>query len=161
MSFDVAVRAQSSDIPNPNTDLLEQFMVVVSTDGGKIWKAEDATVWSTDIEGDYNFNNFYANGKFVTMYVDRAIGVVTSQSLLPVDIILHYVCHISIGFHVDHFCFGGGEGKFQYIPNTRAFRVGSVEETDLDFLASVVAQIDVSRVESSVLTALGKPVGDV
>ena len=70
LSFDVAVRAQSSDIPNPNTDLLEQFMVVVSTDGGKTWKAEDATVWSTDIEGDYNFNNFYANGKFVTKYVD-------------------------------------------------------------------------------------------
>ena len=70
LSFDIALRAQSSDIPNPNTDLLEQFMVIISTDEGKTWKAEDATIWSTDIEGEYNFNNFYANGKFITKYID-------------------------------------------------------------------------------------------
>ncbi len=70
LSFDIALRAQSSDIPNPNTDLLEQFMVIVSTDGAKTWKAENATIWSTDIEGKYNFNGFYANGKFLTKYID-------------------------------------------------------------------------------------------
>ncbi|MBQ2068045.1 MAG: choice-of-anchor J domain-containing protein, partial [Paludibacteraceae bacterium] len=70
LSFDIALRAQSSDIPNPNTDLLEQFMVIVSTDGAKTWKAEDAIIWSTDIEGEYNFNGFYANGKFLTKYID-------------------------------------------------------------------------------------------
>ena len=70
LSFDVALRSQASDIPNPNTDLLEQFMVIISTDEGKTWKAEDATIWSTDIEGEYNFNNFYANGKFLTKYID-------------------------------------------------------------------------------------------
>lgn len=70
LSFDIALRAQSSDIPNPNTDLLEQFMVIISTDGAKTWKAEDAIIWSTDIEGDYNFNGFYANGKFLTKYID-------------------------------------------------------------------------------------------
>lgn len=70
LSFDIALRAQSSDIPNPNTDLLEQFMVIISTDGAKTWKAEDAIIWSTDIEGDYNFNGFYANGKFLTKSID-------------------------------------------------------------------------------------------
>ena len=70
LSFDIALRAQSSDIPNPNTGLLEKFMVIISTDEGKTWKAEDATIWSTDIEGEYNFNNFYANGKFLTKYID-------------------------------------------------------------------------------------------
>ena len=70
LSFDIALRSQASDIPNPNTDLLEQFMVIISTDEGKTWKAEDATIWSTDIEGDYNFNLFYANGKFLTKYID-------------------------------------------------------------------------------------------
>lgn len=70
LSFDIALRAQSSDIPNPNTDLLEQFMVIISTDGAKTWKAENAIIWSTDIEGDYNFNGFYANGKFLTKYID-------------------------------------------------------------------------------------------
>lgn len=70
LSFDIALRAQSSDIPNPNTDLLEQFMVIISTDEGRTWKAEDATIWSTDIKGEYDFNNFYANGKFITKYID-------------------------------------------------------------------------------------------
>lgn len=70
LSFDIALRAQSSDIPNPNTELLEQFMVIISTDGAKTWKAENAIIWSTDIEGDYNFNGFYANGKFLTKYID-------------------------------------------------------------------------------------------
>lgn len=70
LSFDIALRAQSSDIPNPNTDLLEQFMVIISTDGAKTWKAENAIIWSTDIEGEYNFNGFYANGKFLTKYID-------------------------------------------------------------------------------------------
>jgi hypothetical protein len=70
LSFDIALRAQSSDIPNPNDGTLEQFMVIVSTDGGNTWKAEDATIWSTDIEGNYNFNGFYANGKFLTKYID-------------------------------------------------------------------------------------------
>ena len=73
--IDLAANAEDSlllsfDIANPNTDLLEQFMVIISTDEGKTWKAEDATIWSTDIEGEYNFNNFYANGKFITKYID-------------------------------------------------------------------------------------------
>ena len=70
LSFDVALRSQASDIPNPNTDVLEQLIVVVSTDDGKTWSADNAVVWSTDVEGDYYFNNFYANGKFITKYID-------------------------------------------------------------------------------------------
>ncbi len=70
LSFDIALRNTNQDAPNPNEGTLEQFMVIVSTDGAKTWKAEDATVWSTDIEGDYNFNGFYANGKFLTKYID-------------------------------------------------------------------------------------------
>ena len=70
LSFDIALRAQSSNIPNPNTDLLEKFIVIVSTDGGKTWSEENAIVWSTDIEGEFNFNNFYANGQLLTQYID-------------------------------------------------------------------------------------------
>ena len=70
LSFDVALRSQASDIPNPNTDVLEKLIVLVSTDDGKTWTEDNATVWSTDIEGDYNFNLFYANGKFITKYID-------------------------------------------------------------------------------------------
>lgn len=70
LSFDIALRAQTSNIPNPNTDLLEQFMVIVSDDEGATWKQENATIWSTDIEGEFNYNNFYAKGQFLTKYID-------------------------------------------------------------------------------------------
>ena len=45
-------------------------MVIVSPDQGKTWKQEDATVWSTDIEGEFNYNNFYNKGEFLTKYID-------------------------------------------------------------------------------------------
>lgn len=70
LSFDIALRAQSSNIPNPNTDVLEKFIVVVSTDDGNTWKEENATIWSTDADDEYNFNQFYANGNFLTKYID-------------------------------------------------------------------------------------------
>lgn len=70
LSFDIALRGQTTTIPNVNEGVLEQFMVIVSPDQGKTWKQEDATVWSTDIEGEFNYNNFYNKGEFLTKYID-------------------------------------------------------------------------------------------
>lgn len=70
LSFDIALRSQASSMPNPNEGLLEQFMVIVSPDQGKTWQKENATVWSTDDSGDFDFNSFYANGAFLSKYID-------------------------------------------------------------------------------------------
>lgn len=70
LSFDVALRGQTTIVPNANTDLLEQFMVVVSEDEGATWKKENATIWSTDEDGDFDFAELYANGEFLTKYID-------------------------------------------------------------------------------------------
>lgn len=69
LSFDIALRS-AGGIPNPNTGLFEQFMVIVSPDQGKTWKQENATIWSTDDSGDFDFNSFYSNGEFLTKYID-------------------------------------------------------------------------------------------
>lgn len=70
LSFDVALRSQSDGQPNPNSEVTEQFMVVVSEDEGATWKAENATIWSNDGEGDFDFAELYNGGQFASKYLE-------------------------------------------------------------------------------------------
>lgn len=75
LSFDVALRASSSTadnivVPNPNTGLVEKFMVIISTDGGQTWSADNAFTWSTEGDGDFDYADLYSRGVLKTKYLD-------------------------------------------------------------------------------------------
>ena len=61
LSFDVAFAPYNGkfDLTKRNTGIDDQFAVVISTDGGKTWKREDATIWNNanDSTTDYVLND--------------------------------------------------------------------------------------------------------
>jgi len=68
LTFDLALTLYASaDAANPHDQLDDKFMVVVSTDNGATWSAANATVWSNDGLGDYEFNQIPAAGQEVTI----------------------------------------------------------------------------------------------
>lgn len=68
LTFDLAATAyNSSDLINPHGQQDDKFMVVISTDNGATWSAANATVWSNDGLGDYEFNQIPASGQQVTI----------------------------------------------------------------------------------------------
>lgn len=68
LTFDLAITLYNSgDAINPHSQMDDKFMVVVSTDNGATWSAANATVWSNDGSGDYEFNQIPAAGQEVTI----------------------------------------------------------------------------------------------
>jgi len=57
--FDMGMKAYSSSV---SAGVDDKFMLIVSTDGGNSWHAENATVWSNDNKGDYLLNDLYWDG---------------------------------------------------------------------------------------------------
>ena len=72
LSFDVVLRSQAGGIPNDNTDREEEFMVIVSEDQGATWSKANATIWSTEGTGQYDFAELYTNAKWQTKYIDMS-----------------------------------------------------------------------------------------
>lgn len=56
LTFDAAVCYYSSGVKIPSINGDEQFMVIISDDGGQTWKKENATIWNST-DGQYPFRN--------------------------------------------------------------------------------------------------------
>ncbi len=75
LSFDIALRSSNStadDIvaPNPNTDVKEKFLVIVSEDGGQTWAAENSIGWSTEDDAEYDYAELFTRGQLATKFID-------------------------------------------------------------------------------------------
>ena len=69
LTFDLALTSwnSSSPIADPNSQLDDKFMVIISTDNGATWSASNAIVWSNDNTGTYIFNQIPAGGQEITI----------------------------------------------------------------------------------------------
>ena len=71
--FDLALTAHNSTNPigNTTTQTDDKFMVIVSTDDGATWSADNAVVWSDEFEsGEYAFSQISALGQEVIIPLD-------------------------------------------------------------------------------------------
>lgn len=80
--FDLALTAHNSTNPigNTTTPTDDKFMVLVSTDDGMTWSAENAVVWSDEPEsGDYAFSQIATLGQEVIIpldaYIDQTVKI--------------------------------------------------------------------------------------
>lgn len=83
--FDVALtdynnaNSITSDV-NGTTGVDDQFMVIISDDGGASWKRENATIWNNETatvyygKGDYVYNNIAYNGEQVIINLAKYAG---------------------------------------------------------------------------------------
>ena len=80
LRFDLAVKPGPDDQPG-QAGVDDKFMVVVSEDAGKTWRAANATVWSNDGNGHHSLNNDLRWGEAqsvsidITKYVGKTIQV--------------------------------------------------------------------------------------
>ena len=81
LSFDIALTAYNSSNPisSSNTQADDKFIVMVSTDNGATWSAENSTVWSNDSTGNYIYNQIPAAGENVliplTDYANQTVKI--------------------------------------------------------------------------------------
>ena len=76
LTFDMALTGynNANPISNPTGQPDDKFMVLISTDNGDSWSADNATVWSNDGNGDYVFNQIPAAGQEVTIPLSDYAG---------------------------------------------------------------------------------------
>ena len=69
LTFDLALTDYDNEDPieSPNGQLDDKFMVVISTDGGATWSANNATVWSNESTADYSFNQIATEGQEISI----------------------------------------------------------------------------------------------
>ncbi|MEG1904941.1 MAG: fibronectin type III domain-containing protein, partial [Bacteroidales bacterium] len=52
----------------------DQFMVIVSTDDGATWSANNATIWNNNANGDYAYNSIATHGETVSINLAQYVG---------------------------------------------------------------------------------------
>ena len=68
LTFDLALTKFNNENPiTPGTQADDKFMVLISTDMGATWSAENAIVWSNDSTGDYVYDQISTEGEFVAI----------------------------------------------------------------------------------------------
>ena len=85
LTFYAALNYYGKDEPAEKNGWDDQFMVVISEDGGETWKRENATIWNNETsndptdpyyvygKGDYVLNDLpYSNDKSMPIYIDLA-----------------------------------------------------------------------------------------
>ena len=81
LTFDLALTdyGNSDPIENPSGQSDDKFMVLISTDGGSTWSANNATVWSNDSTADYSYNQIAHDGQEVAIslaaYVNQTVTI--------------------------------------------------------------------------------------
>lgn len=81
LTFELALTKYNSTsaITDPQGQLDDKFMVIISTDNGATWSAANATVWSNDNSGDYVFNQIATAGQDITIsladYIDQTVKI--------------------------------------------------------------------------------------
>ena len=76
LTFDMALTSynNANPISNPTGQPDDKFMVIVSTDNGATWSADNAIVWSNDSTGNYVFNQIPATGQEVSIPLTSYAG---------------------------------------------------------------------------------------
>ena len=76
LSFELALTDYDNTDPIENIGGQpdDKFMVVISTDNGMTWSAENATVWSNDTTADYSYDNIATMGEEITISLEQYAG---------------------------------------------------------------------------------------
>ena len=76
LTFDLALTGynNANPISNPTGQPDDKFMVIVSTDNGATWSADNAIEWNNDGSGDYAFNQIPAAGEEISISLSDYIG---------------------------------------------------------------------------------------
>jgi hypothetical protein len=76
LTFDMALTGynNANPISNPIGQPDDKFMVIVSTDNGATWSADNATLWSNDSTGNYVFNQIPTAGQEFTIPLTNYAG---------------------------------------------------------------------------------------
>ena len=81
LTFDLALTDYDNEDPieSPNGQADDKFMVLISTDGGTTWSANNATVWSNDSTADYSYIQIAHDGQEVAIslaaYVNQTVTI--------------------------------------------------------------------------------------
>lgn len=76
LEFDIAFTANNSSAPATGTRLDDQFMVIISTDGGNSWTRENATVWNNTSTGNYVLNDISNISQHITIDLAQYSGTI-------------------------------------------------------------------------------------
>lgn len=101
LTFDVSLTDRGSNTAPIGDDLLnddDKFMVIVSTDKGETYKAEDAVVWSNDGLGDYELNKLPNTGKRYTLDISKYAG----KSIKVAFYVESTVSNATVELHIDN-----------------------------------------------------------
>ena len=76
LTFDLALTDfnNSDPIENSNGQPDDKFMVIISTDGGATWSANNAIVWSNESTADHSFNQIATAGEEITISLAAYAG---------------------------------------------------------------------------------------
>ena len=76
LTFDLALTSHNNTDPVENTQGQpdDKFMMMISTDNGATWSANNAFVWNNDNTGDYSFNQITATGQTIHLALNDYAG---------------------------------------------------------------------------------------
>lgn len=76
LEFDLALTGQDDGSAVMTDGFDDQFMVIISTDGGITWSANNAVVWNNTGTGNYVFNDISSNAERVSIDLSQYSGTV-------------------------------------------------------------------------------------
>lgn len=80
----------------------DQFMVVISDDGGKTWKRENATIWNNETTNDNKSENyFYGIGDYSLNGIKFLGNNVSDDDWIRIDLAKYQGKAIKIGFYIE------------------------------------------------------------
>lgn len=88
--------------PDGGTGYDDQFMVIISDDGGKTWKRENATIWNNEQDDDVTSENyFYGKGDYSLNGIKFLGNNVTDNDLIRIDLSKYQGKAIRVAFYVE------------------------------------------------------------
>lgn len=99
LAFDVALTYFMEDKEADQTGWDDQFMVVISDDGGKSWKRENATIWNNETTNDESDSHFvYGKGDYVLNEIPNHSR---TNSPISVDLSAYKGKAVKVGFYTE------------------------------------------------------------
>ncbi len=99
LAFDLALTYYQKDKEADQTGWDDQFMVVVSDDGGKTWKRENATVWNNETTNDETDTHYvYGKGDYV---LNEIPNHAPTNSPISIDLSAYKGKTVKVGFYTE------------------------------------------------------------